>query len=667
MRKLFSMLTALAMAGGMAAQTHTFDINTSKVGGPIPSTMYGIFFEDINYAADGGLYGELVKNRSFEFPNNFAGWDISGKVTLKDDGPFNKNPHYVRLAPSGHNDKHTMIENHGFFGMGVKEGAEYRFSVWARVPDGGTAKLWIDLVDNATMSDDQKLGNVGVEVSGKEWKKYTAFVKPNKTFAKAHLRIWGDSKVTTDVEHVSLFPVDTYKGHENGMRKDLAESLEQLHPGVFRFPGGCIVEGTDLATRYQWKNSVGPVENRPLNENRWHYTFTHRYFPDYFQSYGLGFFEYFQLSEEIGAEPLPVVSVGLSCEFQNGANRSDAHVPVDQLQPYIDDVLDLIEFANGDPAKNSWAKLRADMGHPAPFNLKYVGIGNEQWGSIYPENLKPFVEQVRKKYPNIKIVGTSGPDSEGKEFEYLWPEMRKIGADLVDEHYYRNEQWFLGTPEAKQRWGNCGANRYDSYPRKGPKVFAGEYACHGAGKKWNHFNAALMEAAFMTGLERNADVVEMATYAPLFAHVEGWQWRPDAIWYDNLRKFNSCAYYVQQLYSLNKGTNMLTLTMNGKAVAGNPDQDGLFASAVFDKNTNEVIVKVVNTSDKQQEVIFNLKGMKGVHATEVITFHSDNLTAENTLEEPTKIIPRTSSHTLETPAQKVTVPAHTFNVYKIKK
>ena len=655
------------VAAGMTAQTHTLDVNTSKVGGPIPSTMYGIFFEDINYAADGGLYGELVKNRSFEFPNHYAGWDISGKVTLKDDGPFNKNPHYVRLAPSGHSDKHTMIENHGFFGMGVKGGEEYRFSVWARVPNGGTAKLWIDLVDNATMGDDQKLGNTSVEVSGKEWKKYTAIVKPNRTFAKAHLRVWGDSKVTTDVEHVSLFPVDTYKRHENGMRKDLAESLEQLHPGVFRFPGGCIVEGTDLATRYQWKNSVGPVENRPLNENRWHYTFTHRYFPDYFQSYGLGFFEYFQLSEEIGAEPLPVVSVGLSCEFQNGSNRSDAHVPVDQLQPYIDDVLDLIEFANGDPAKNQWAKLRADMGHPAPFNLKYVGIGNEQWGEIYPENLKPFVEQVRKKYPNIKIVGTSGPDSEGQQFEYLWPEMRKIGADLVDEHFYRNEEWFLGTPDAKKRWGNCGANRYDSYPRKGPKVFAGEYACHGAGKKWNHFNAALMEAAFMTGLERNADVVEMATYAPLFAHVEGWQWRPDAIWYDNLRKFNSCAYYVQQLYSLNKGTNMLTLTMNGKPVAGNPDQDGLFASAVYDKDSNEVIVKVINTSDKAQEVTLNLKGMKGTHNAQLIFFRSDNLTAENTLEEPEKIIPQTMSITVNAPAQNVSVPARTFCIYKIKK
>ena len=669
MKKITSMIAALAVAAGVNAQTHTFDINTAKVGGAIPKTMYGIFFEDINYAADGGLYGELLINRSFEFPNNYAGWTISGKVSLKDDGPFNKNPHYVRLAPSGHNDKHTMIENQGFFGIGVKANADYRFSVWARVPDGGTSKIWIDLVDNSTMTDDQKLGNAGLEISGKEWKKYTVNIKSKKTFAKAHLRVWGDAKVTTDLEHVSLFPVDTYKGHENGMRKDLAESLEQLHPGVFRFPGGCIVEGTDLATRYQWKNSVGPVENRPLNENRWHYTFTHRYFPDYFQSYGLGFFEYFQLSEEIGAEPLPVVSVGLSCEFQNGAQRSDAHVPVDQLQPYIDDVLDLIEFANGDPAKNQWAKLRADMGHPAPFNLKYVGIGNEQWGAIYPENLKPFVEQVRKKYPNIKIVGTSGPDSEGKEFDYLWPEMRKIGADLVDEHFYRNEEWFLG--KAKDRDGkklNCGANRYDSYPRKGPKVFAGEYACHGKGKKYNHFNAALMEAAFMTGLERNADVVEMATYAPLFAHVEGWQWRPDAIWYDNLNKFNSCSYYVQQMYAVNKGSNMLTLTMNGKPVAGNDDQDGLHASAVYEKSTNEVIIKIANVSAKAQDVTLNLKGMKkGTHQATITTLQSADLNAENTIENPTKITPQTKTISVEAPMASISVPANAFVMYKIKK
>lgn len=648
----------------MSAQTNTFDVNTSKIGASVPSTMYGIFFEDINYAADGGLYGELIKNRSFEFPDRYAGWSISGNVSLKDDGPFNKNPHYVRLAPSGHRDKHTMIENEGFFGIGVKANEEYRFSVWARVPDGGTAKIWIDLVENATMSDDQKLGNAGLDISGKEWKKYTVNIKSKKTFDKAHLRVWGDSKVTTDLEHVSLFPVDTYKGHENGMRKDLAESLEQLHPGVFRFPGGCIVEGTDLATRYQWKNSVGPVENRPLNENRWHYTFTHRYFPDYFQSYGLGFFEYFQLSEEIGAEPLPVLNVGMSCQFQNDIKDEDhVHVPLDQLQPYIDDCIDLIEFANGDPSKNQWAKLRADMGHPEPFNLKYLGVGNEQWdydnNPAFTKRLKIFVEAIRKVHPEIKLIGTTGPNSEGKEFDMLQPRMKEIGCDLYDEHFYRNEDWFLKS-----------GNRYDNYDRskKAPKVFAGEYACHGKGKKWNHFNAALMEAAFMTDLERNADVVEMATYAPLFAHVEGWQWRPDAIWYDNLRKFNSCSYYVQQLYSLNKGTNVIPLTMNGKPVAGNDGQNGLFASAVVDKNTNEVIIKVANTGDKAQDVALNLKGMKkGEHKAELISLHSDNLDAENTLDEPTKIVPQSSAITVAAPSHSISVPARTFYVIKIKK
>ena len=355
MKNLTTMLL-LAASLNAGAQTHVFDVNTKKLGAPVQPTMYGIFFEDINYAADGGLYAELVKNRSFEFPNAFTGWDISGKVTLMDDGPFERNPHYVRLAPAGHSDKHTMIENHGFFGMGVKGGQEYRFSVWARVPDGGKAKLWIDIVENATMEEDQMLGNAGIEVSGKEWKKYTAIIKPKRTFAKAHLRVWGDNKVTTDVEHVSLFPVDTWKGRENGMRKDLAQALNDMHPGVFRFPGGCIVEGTDLATRYQWKNTVGPVENRPLNENRWHYTFTNRYFPDYYQSYGLGFFEFFQLCEDFGSEALPVISCGLSCQFQNpDPTKPGVHVAIDDLEPYIQDALDLIEFANG-PADSKWAR-----------------------------------------------------------------------------------------------------------------------------------------------------------------------------------------------------------------------------------------------------------------------------------------------------------------------
>lgn len=448
------------------------------------------------------------------------------------------------------------------------------------------------------------------------------------------------------------------------MRKDLAESLEQLHPGVFRFPGGCIVEGTDLATRYQWKNTVGPVENRPLNENRWHYTFTHRYYPEYFQSYGLGFYEYFQLAEEIGAEPLPVLNVGMSCQYQNDIkNEAHVHVPLDQLQPYIDDCIDLIDFANGDPATNKWAKLRADMGHPEPFNLKYLGVGNEQWdykdNPAFTKRLKLFVDAIRKVHPEIKLIGSTGPDSEGENFDRLQPLMKQLGCDLYDEHFYRNEEWFLKS-----------GNRYDNYDRskKAPKVFAGEYACHGKGKKWNHFNASLMEAAFMTDLERNADIVEMATYAPLFAHVEGWQWRPDAIWFDNLRKFNSCSYYVQQLYTLNKGTNVLPLTMNGKPVAGNDGQDGLFASAVLDKQANEVVIKVINTGDAPQDVTLNLKGMKkGTREATLISFHSDDLDAENTLDNPTKIVPQTSTLTVNAPSQQVTVPARTFYIYRIKK
>ena len=665
--KQLTLAVSLMATSTLSAQTNVLDVDAKKAGAPVQSTMYGIFFEDINYAADGGLYAELVKNRSFEFPNNYAGWIISGKVSLRNDGPFDKNPHYVRLAPSGHRDKHTMIENEGFFGIGVKANEEYRFSVWARVPDGGTAKLWIDLVENATMRDDQKIGNAGLDISGKEWKKYSVVLKPKRSFDKAHLRIWGDSKVTTDVEHVSLFPVDTYKGHGNGMRKDLATALEQLQPGVFRFPGGCIVEGTDLATRYQWKNSVGPVENRPLNENRWHYTFTHRYFPDYFQSYGLGFYEYFLLSEEIGAEPLPVLNVGMSCQFQNDIkHENEVHVPLDQLQPYIDDCIDLIDFANGDPATNKWAKLRADMGHPEPFNLKFLGVGNEQWdykdNPAFTKRLKIFIEAIRKVHPEIKLIGTTGPNSEGWDFDLLQPRMKELGCDLYDEHFYRNEQWFLNS-----------GKRYDNYDRskKAPKVFAGEYACHGKGKKWNHFETSLYEAAFMTDLERNADLVHMATYAPLFAHVEGWQWRPDMIWYDNTRMFKSVSYYVQQMYSTNKGTNVLKLTMNGQPVAGQEGQNGLFASSVLDKNEGTIIVKVVNTSKTPQNVSINLNGLKGELAAETITLTYNDMDAENTLDNPNRIVPTKGNLTCAAGKKNTVIndqlPAMAFRIYKVKK
>ena len=653
MRKLIFSFFLLLSALTLHAQQHNMVIQADQIGAQIQPTMYGLFFEDINYGADGGLYAELVKNRSFEFPQNLMGWVTFGNVKLMNDGPFERNPHYVRLGNSGHGHKHTGLENEGFFGIGVKKGAEYRFSVWAR---GQKQRIRVELIKNSTMEENQVFAARDLEIDSKEWKKYEITLRSNLTEPKAHLRIFLTSGGTLDLEHISLFPVDTWMGRENGLRKDLVQALYDIKPGVFRFPGGCIVEGTDLETRYNWKNTVGPIENRPLNENRWHYTFTHRFFPDYFQSYGLGFYEFFLLSEDIGAEPLPILNCGLACQFQNG--NPEAHVAVCDLEPYIQDAIDLIEFANGDTS-TTWGKLRADMGHPEPFNLKFLGIGNEQWGPEYPERLRPFVEALRKAHPEIKIVGSSGPNSEGDQFEYLWPEMKKLEVDLVDEHFYRPEAWFL----------NSGM-RYDSYDRNGPKVFAGEYACHGRGKKWNHFNAALMEAAFMTNLERNADIVHMATYAPLFAHVEGWQWRPDMIWFDNLRSVRTCSYYVQQLYALNKGTNVVPLNMDGKPVAGVEGQDGLFASAVWDAESGCYIVKVINTSDKAQPVELSFAGLgkkESLADGTITTFHSDNPDLDNTVDNPTAIIPVESKITIEGNTLKTEVGAKSFAMYKFKK
>lgn len=652
--KLLLVLLSFIVTFSMQAQINEMVIDVKKQGAEIQPTMWGLFFEDINYAADGGLYGELVKNRSFEFPQNFMGWETYGNVILKNDGPFERNPHYVRLESSGHDHKHTGLQNEGFFGIGVIKNKEYRFSVWARNLSGNS-KIRVELVNTSSMGESQAVASQDLEIESNEWTKYELILKPNETNAKLKLRIFLRSGNPVDLEHISLFPVDTWNGHKNGMRKDLAQALYDLKPGVFRFPGGCIVEGTDLETRYDWKKSVGIVENRPLNENRWHYTFSHRFFPDYYQSYGLGFYEYFLLSEEIGAEPLPVVNSGLSCQYQN--NHESAHVAITELNSYIQDALDLIEFANGS-TDTKWGKLRAEMGHPEPFNMKYIGVGNEQWGPEYVERLKPFMDAIRKAYPEIKIIGGSGPGSEGKEFEYLWPEMKKLKVDLVDEHFYRPESWFLAQ----------GA-RYDNYDRKGPKVFAGEYACHGAGKKWNHFYPALLEAAFMTGMERNADIVHMATYAPLFAHVEGWQWRPDMIWFDNISSFNTASYYVQQLFSLNKGSNVLQLTMDGKPVTGASNQNGLFASSVWDKDNNEIIVKVVNTSEKAEQLKLNFTGLKKNEKLtngKVISFNSPDPLAENSIANPSLLKPAENNCDVKGNYLEGTIEGHTFHVYKLK-
>ena len=674
--KLTHLLTGAALAL-TALTAHAADnvitVNAKKAGAPIQPTMYGIFFEDINFAADGGLYAELVKNRSFEFsPDHLMGWQAFGKVDIKNDGPFERNPHYARLTSMNHRDLWTGLQNTGFFGIGLKQNAEYRFSVWARVPDGKPVTLWVQFVDQNTMEEHQEFAEADVRVDSREWKKYTVTMKSPRTIAKANLRITmcGDrhrSNIggTVDVEHVSLFPTDTWMGHENGMRKDLAQALADMKPGVFRFPGGCIVEGTTLEYRYQWKNTVGPVENRPINKNRWENTFTYRYYPDYFQSYGLGFFEFFQLAEEIGADALPVLNVGMACQFQND---DKAHAPATKegLQQFIDDCIDLIDFANGDPATNKWAKLRADMGHPKPFGLKFLAIGNEQWEQPYFDRLAIIVPEVRKAHPEIKIVGTSGPNAEDGHFYNGWKAMSELKADLVDEHFYRNIQWYRDQ-----------MNRYDDrnfYKKNGPRVFAGEYACHDSSKKWNHSGASLYEAAFMINIERNADLVHMATYAPLFAHVEGWQWRPDAIWYDNLNSARTTAYHVQALYAQNKGTNVLptTLSIDGGKASVNPvekGKDGVFASAVLDAKASEIIVKVVNTTAEAQPTTINLTGVKKLaNATaNVITLDLSNYDADNTPTDPHRIEPKQSTAAVSGTSLSVTVPAKSFCIYKLKK
>lgn len=637
-----SLLAASSLVGN-AQDTLQLNLNLKRPTAEADPRMYGVFFEDINMGADGGLYAELVKNRSFEFPQALMGWNAFGQVEVRTDTPcFDRNPHYARISNAG-TLTGSGLDNEGFRGIGLKEGETYRFSTYARCSEGLKAHLDIELIG----ADGQTLCRKGLQVNGTEWKRYTASLIAPRTEERAHLRVVMRSKGCCDMDHISLFPSDTWKGKEGGLRRDLVEALRDLHPGVMRFPGGCVVEGNSLATRYQWKNTIGPVENRPLNENRWNYTFKDRACPDYFQSYGLGFYEFFQLCEDIGARPLPILSVGLSCQYE-----SHEQVPLDSLQPYIQDALDLIEFAN-EPKESTWGSVRAGMGHPEPFGLQFIGIGNEQWGQEYVERLTPFIQAIRARYPDIQIVGSAGPSADGDKFDYLWPEMRQLGADLVDEHYYMDPQWFLSH-----------ADRYDNYPRKGTKVFAGEYASHDHSQgKANNFRAALSEAAFMTGLERNADVVRLATYAPLFAHIDAWQWNPDLIWFDNLRSCRTPNYYVQQLYSLHAQPQIYSITSDGKALTG---QKGLYASASGNASTSETVLKLVNAADSTMELCITIQGAKRLPQSGICTYlQSDDLNAVNHFDREL-VYPRLTPVCTDGKGRlHLTLPPHFFGVYSL--
>ena len=644
----------LLITSSLAQTNNVISIKADKPGAAIEPSMWGVFFEDINMGADGGIYAELVKNRSFEFYKPMMGWKVLGKPATEGDFLVQNrqqtntaNPRFLRVTLHNNANKSIGLNNEGFRGMGIKSGIRYDFSVTYYRQSTSPVKLHIELVN-------EKNENIGGTVvtanaTNNEWKKLTGSFTSTATEQKARMNIWFEGDGIIDLDMVSLFPEDTWKKRPGGMRADMIQLLADMKPGFIRFPGGCIVEGHELATRYQWKKTIGPIEERQLIVNRWNTEFAHRPTPDYFQTFGLGFYEYFQLAEDIGAEPLPILNCGMACQF----NTAEL-VPIDQLDPYVQDALDLIEFANGD-ITTKWGKVRAAIGHSAPFNLKMLGVGNENWGPQYIERLQVFQKAIKEKYPSINVIASSGTDPNGDRFDLLNGELRKMKADIIDEHYYRKPEWFLQN-----------AARYDNYDRNGPKIFAGEYA--GQSDKTvsvnnkNNVRTAIAEAAFLTGLERNADVVVMASYAPLFAHIDGWQWAPDLIWVDNLRSFGTVNYQVQKLYATNNGTNVVPALLNGKAVTG---QDSLYASAVIDKKTNEVIVKIVNSAGNDKTVSFTVEGVKKLATQASVTVLSGLPDQVNSLDSPFEVVPVSTTQTIKGKKIDVLLKPNSFTVIRV--
>ncbi|MFK4102294.1 alpha-L-arabinofuranosidase C-terminal domain-containing protein [Streptomyces sp. NPDC019531] len=531
--------TTLAPAHAEDVTDYAITVDPSAQGAKIDKTMYGVFFEDINRAADGGLYAELVQNRSFEYSTAdnasytpLTSWTVDGTgQVVNDDGRLNeRNRSYLALGAG------SSVTNAGYnTGIHVDEGKKYDFSVWARA-DAGTA-LTISLQDaDGTLATARE---VAVTKSG--WTQYKAGFTATRTSSDGRLTVASSAAAALDM--VSLFPRDTYRGESNGLRKDLAEKIAALHPGFVRFPGGCLVNTNSMEDysaasdwqrkrSYQWKDTIGPVEQRATNANAWGYN----------QSYGLGYYEYFRLSEDIGAMPLPVVPALVTGCGQNKAVTDEA-----LLKRHIQDTLDLIEFANG-PATSTWGKKRAQMGHPKPFHLTHIEVGNEEnLPNEFFARFKEFRAAIQAKYPGVQVISNSGPDDSGTTFDTAWQLNKDAKVDMVDEHYYNSPQWFLQNND-----------RYDSYDRNGPKVFLGEYASGG-----NTFKNGLSEAAYMTGLERNADVVKLASYAPLFANEDYVQWRPDLIWFNNHASWNSANYEVQKLFMNNVGDRVVPSTATG--------------------------------------------------------------------------------------------------------
>jgi alpha-L-arabinofuranosidase len=664
-KKKYLVILFAAIAFNTAAQNPAvFTVQTDKPIANVAATMWGIFFEDINLGADGGIYAELIKNRSFEFTKPLMGWTKMQSKSPANINPLydyiqsnffiinrqeknTSNPRFLRVDVNNKSTDSLGLQNEGFRGMGIKRGVQYHFSILYKYA-AKNIKLHLELV-----AENGETIGAGVFVptpTDNKWKNGETSFTAMATVSKAKFNIWFEGNGVIDLDMISLFPNDTWKGRKAGMRNDMVQLLADMKPGFLRFPGGCIVEGNNLAQRYQWKNTIGSIEDRQLIINRWNQEIALRPTPDYFQTFGLGFYEYFQLAEDIGAAPLPILNCGMACQFNTGEI-----VPINQLDPYVQDALDLIEFANG-AASTKWGKVRAKLGHPKPFNLTMLGIGNENWGPQYIERLAIFQKVIGKRYPAIKLICSSGV-LEGESFNYLNTNLRKMKVAFIDEHYYNRPEWFLQN-----------ATRYDSYDRlSSSKVFAGEYAGQSdhmvSVDNKNTWLTAIAEAAFMTGLERNADVVEMASYAPLFAHVDGWQWTPNLIWVDNLRSFGTPSYQVQKIFSTNKGTQALpVLYKNNLPATG---QDSLYASGVFDKNRKELIVKIVNTAGKSVNTLIQLKGANNTASNAILTvLANNNLDAVNSLDNPFVIAP--TENTVKVTDKKIEVRLMPYSVSVIK-
>lgn len=638
--KTLALLAATIPLGLTAhAQTTTVTVTTSA-GKAISPDLVGIFFEDLNYAADGGLYAELVQNRSFDYSaaeqkdwNSLTAWRLvqrdgaQGSVAVETASPLNAvNSSYAVLTVEKRGAG-IGLQNDGFDGIPVKAGNTYAFSLFARQLAGTGAPLTVRLESKTGAL----LAEATLPAPGTDWKKASATLQPKETDNEARLVVLASAPGRLALDMVSLFPEKTFHNRPNGLRPDLAQTVADLHPKFMRFPGGCLVHGDGLANIYNWKETIGPVEQRKAQPNIWRYH----------QSKGLGYFEYFQFCEDIGAKPLPVVAAGVCCQNSNHKRGTGQEgLPLAEMPAYVQDVLDLIEWANG-PATSTWGAKRAAAGHPEPFHLQYLGVGNEDHITpVFKERFKMIYDAVKAKHPEITVIGTVGPSSDGDDFVNGWKIADELRVPVVDEHYYKRTQWF---------WDNL--TRYDSYDRSKSKVYLGEYAAHDD-KRRNTLRSALAEAAHLTSLERNADVVPLASYAPLLARRGHTQWSPDMIYFTGTEVFTTINYHVQQLFSLNSGDTYLPTAVNAPA-------PGRFAaSSVRDSRSGDLILKLVNGDDSARSLHIDLAGAKNLPSTAsktVLAAADANTIDAQSVRPQTAPMPVAPAFDYEAPANSLTV------------